>query len=295
MYMSQNTLSLQLSSDEISNVKRVLLKNGWEEKFCSNEYVTLSMKSPRGSVCNLYTSRKIVFQGKEDFRPIINEIKGSPVLITPHLGVDEVGKGDYFGPLVVVSCFVDNDFLKTVSSLGVVDSKKLSDSRIRSIYESIKDYPYYYVSVVNPCEYNSLIEEYKNVALLLAKQHSKVIEIALEDLSSKSIDCNDIVIDQFSAKKNRVIDELGSRGKSANFVQFHKGESDVAVACASVYARAIFLEEMDKLNDEYYFSFPKGASNVIDSARRFVELHGKDELRKVAKISFRTTSQVLSS
>lgn len=295
MYMSQNTLSLQLSSDEISNIKRVLLKNGWEEKFCSNEYVTLSMKSPRGSVCNLYTSRKIVFQGKEDFRPIIDEIKGSPVLITPHIGVDEVGKGDYFGPLVVVSCFVDNDFLKTVSSLGVVDSKKLSDSRIRSIYESIKDYSYYYVSVVNPCEYNSLIEEYKNVALLLAKQHSKVIEIALEDLSSEGIDCNDVVIDQFSAKKNRVIDELGSRGKSANFVQFHKGESDVAVACASVYARAIFLEEMDKLNDEYYFSFPKGASNVIDAARRFVELHGKDELRKVAKISFRTTSQVLSS
>ena len=81
--------------------------------------------------------------------------------------------------------------------------------------------------------------------------------------------------------------------KVIKFVQFHKGESDIAVACASVIARAIFLEEMDKMNDAYYFTFPKGASNVISSAKEFVKKNGVGELEKVAKISFKTTKKVM--
>ncbi len=293
--MGQNVLSLQLTMKEAKAVKDILLENGWMERENSNEHVILRMQSFAGSICTLYSSRKIVFQGHEDFSGIASLVqKSKPVSFKPHLGVDEVGKGDYFGPLVVASCFVTDDFFQTVSSLGVVDSKKLSDSRIRNIYKSIKDYPYYYVSIVKPAEYNELIKEYENVAILLAKQHSKVIEMALEDLQSKGVKCNDVVIDQFSSKESRVVDELGELGRSVNFKQFHKGESDIAVACASVYARAVFLEEMDRMNDEYYFLFPKGAFEVVDSAKRFVKLHGRGELEKVAKISFKTTSKVLS-
>ncbi len=252
------------------------------------------MKNEKGSVVTLYTSRKIVFQGKEDFADIVQAIQGdSYVDFVSHIGVDEVGKGDYFGPLVVVACFVDEEFYKKVKALGVGDSKKFSDSRILKMYEEMKEYPYYYSSIVSPEEYNRLIKETGNVAILLAKQHSKVIEMALEDLRRKKIECKKVVIDQFSSKQNRVKDELGTLGKGVEFEQYHKGESDIAVACASVFARAIFLEEMEKMSNEYYFDFPKGASHVIEQGKEFVKRYGADELGKVAKVSFKTTRKLV--
>lgn len=300
--MPQKTISLKLTDKQVKDLKKILLDKGWKEESINNEYVALRMKNNKGSVCTLYTSMKVVFQGNEDFKDIIKHLEGSngelnshikQNNITPHIGVDEVGKGDYFGPLVVVACFVNNDFLKKIAGLGIGDSKKISDGRIRDIYEEIKNYPYYYVSIVKPEEYNREIKKLKNVAILLAKQHSKVIEMGLQDLREKGIECTEVVIDQFSSRKSRVVDELGSLAKDIKFIQFHRGESDIAVACASVIARAIFLEELDKMNDEYYFRFPKGASNVITAAREFVKKNGVEELEKVAKTSFKTTKKVI--
>jgi len=300
--MSQQTISLKLTQEEVSSLKGILTKNGWKEEDINNEYVALRMKNNNGSVCTLYTSMKVVFQGREDFQELIKLVKDRtysegksnvPAELIPHLGVDEVGKGDYFGPLVVVACFVNDKFLRDIELLGVGDSKKISDNRIRSIYQEIKDYPYYYVSIVNPKEYNKQIKELKNVSILLAKQHSKVIEMGLEDLAEKGVECKEVVIDQFSSKKSRVINELGSLGKKIKFIQFHRGESDIAVACASVIARAIFLQELDKMNEEYYFAFPKGASNVIEAGREFVKKNGVGELENVAKTSFKTTKKVI--
>jgi ribonuclease HIII len=300
--MPQKTISLKLTNKQVEVLEKLLLKKGWKEEDINNDYVALRMKNEKGSVCTLYTSMKVVFQGNEDFKDIIEHLEGysgetgshaKGTNITPHIGVDEVGKGDYFGPLVVVACFINNDFLKKIAGLGIGDSKKISDGRIRDIYEEIKDYPYYYVSIVKPEEYNNRIKELKNVAILLAKEHSKVIEMGLKDLQEKGIECKKVVIDQFSSKKSRVVDELGPLAKGVKFVQFHKGESDIAVAFASVIARAIFLEELGKMNEEYYFTFPKGASNVITAAREFVKKNGVDELEKVAKTSFKTTKKVI--
>ncbi|MBP8978873.1 ribonuclease HIII [Candidatus Dojkabacteria bacterium] len=280
--------------DEAKKVRDILLSLGWKDADINNEYIALRMKNEKGAVVTLYTSRKIVFQGKEDFTDIVQAIQGdSNVDFVSHIGVDEVGKGDYFGPLVVVSCFVDEEFFKKVKAIGVGDSKKFSDSRILKMYEEMKEYPYYYSSIVSPEEYNRLIKETGNVAILLAKQHSKVIEMALEDLRRKKIECKKVVIDQFSSKQNRVKDELGTLGKGVEFEQYHKGESDIAVACASVFARAIFLEEMEKMSNEYYFDFPKGASHVIEQGKEFVKRYGADELGKVAKVSFKTTRKLV--
>lgn len=294
--MLHNTVSIQLNKEQVSSVKDILVDSGWELLPSKNEYIVLFMKNSKGSACSLYSSGKIVFQGAEDFSSLVSMIKGDVnEEVTPHIGVDEVGKGDYFGPLVVVACFVNNEFASKITSLGVTDSKKLSDSKIRDIYSKLKDYPYYYVSVAKPEEYNKLISETGNVAILLAKQHSKVIEMALEDLQSKGIECNHVVIDQFSNRGDRVSKELGVLGKKAKFFQFHKGESDIAVACASVLARGVFLDEMEKMENEYYFKFPKGATHVIDAAKDFLSKHGEEELGKVAKVTFKTTREVLSN
>ena len=118
--------------------------------------------------------------------------------------------------------------------------------------------------------------------------------MALSDLKKTGIPCESIVIDQFSSSKNRILNELGEFGKKVNIKQFHKGESDIAVAAASIIARGIFLEKFENMRKEYDFHFPKGASNVIDSGISFIKKHGKEELRNVAKVGFKTTQRVLA-
>ena len=296
--MSQNTVSIKLSLDECLGLEKLFRDAGWRKEPMDNEYVVFRMENDNGSVAILYTSRKLVFQGNEEFDDIISKIQGGvqvkKVGVKPHIGVDEVGKGDYFGPLVVVACFVNEEFAEKFTKLGVGDSKKFSDAKIMKMYEQMKHYEYYYPSIVMPEEYNELVEQMGNVGLLLARQHSKVIEMGLKDLNEKGIKCDSVVIDQFSNKESRVKDELGDLGKAANFKQYHKGESDIAVACASILARGIFLEAMEKMGEEYYFKFPKGASHVIEQAKDFVAKHGASELKKVAKVSFKTTKQVLA-
>jgi ribonuclease HIII len=294
---NQNTFTVEFKQDEYQKVKDSLLAHNWIEESDGNQYVTFRLKSPIGSVATMYFSGKLVFQGKEDFTSVISTLKENEDVskqdFKPHIGVDEVGKGDYFGPLVVVSCFVNEEFLKKVKLLGFADSKKFSDKRILGLFNMVREYPYYYSSVVYPKEYNKMTEMYKNASLLLAKQHSLVIEKGIMDLEQKGIKCEYVVIDQFSTSKSRVLDELGELGKKYRLIQFHKGESDIAVACASIIARGIFIEEWSKMNSKYDFVFPKGASNVIDNAKLFVSRYGKEELSNVAKISFKTTKEVL--
>ena len=294
---NQNTFTVEFKQDEYQKIKDSLLAHNWVEESDSNQYVTFRLKSPTGSVATMYFSGKLVFQGKEDFTSVISTLKkdegASEQEFKPHIGVDEVGKGDYFGPLVVVSCFVNEEFLEKVKLLGFADSKKFSDKRISNLFNTVREYPYYYSSVVYPNEYNKMTEMYKNASLLLAKQHSLVIEKGIKDLEQKGIECEYVVIDQFSTSKSRVLDELGELSKKYKLIQFHKGESDIAVACASIIARGIFVEEWSKMNSKYDFVFPKGASNVIDNAKLFVSRYGKEELSNVAKISFKTTKEVL--
>ncbi len=289
----QNTKSLKIEKSQEANFKKTLLNLGWREEKSTNEYIVWRMKSYLGSVAMLYTSGKLVLQGSEDFSNIIIDGNKGEEDMLPHLGVDEVGKGDYFGPLVIVSCFVNKENVEIFKNIGVGDSKKFSDKKIMEMYSQLKDYAYYYASIVMPSEYNQLQKETGNVAILLARQHSKVIEMGLGDLKSKNVECNTVVIDQFSNSKSRILNELGKYGKEAQIDQFHKGESDIAVAAASVIARGIFVEEMDKLSKVYGFDFPKGASDVIGKGREFVKKYGKEELNNVAKISFRTTKSLI--
>lgn len=295
--MSQNTVSIKLDDKQIKNFAEIMEALGWTPKIIKNDYVEYAFTSPKSSVATLYSSGKLVIQGKENFTPIISHIsanRGESPFIQPHIGVDEVGKGDYFGPMVVVACFVNNEFADKISHLGFDDSKKFSDVKIKELYNNVKDYQYYYASILRPSEYNDMVNEDGNVSIVLAKQHSKCIEMALLNLQEKGIPCESVVIDQFSSSKNRILDQLGELGKKVKVRQFHKGESDIAVAAASIIARGIFLKEFEKMNIEYSFNFPKGASNVVDSAISFIKQHGQHELRNVAKVGFKTTQRILA-
>lgn len=240
---------------------------------------------------NEYASRiKAIIERKET--PIKENVVG---IDFPLIGSDESGKGDYFGPLVSAAVYVDEQAAKLLVFEGVKDSKKLSDKKNEELAEKIMAIckNKYSIIEISPEKYNDLYDQFfrekKNLNTLLAWGHAK----AIEELLTK-VECNMAIADQF-ADERFILSKLQEKGKKLNLIQMHKAEENIAVAAASILARARFLQKLSKLSSEYEIDLPKGVSlNVINNAKNLVAAHGKDSLRKVAKLHFKTTKAVLS-
>lgn len=212
----------------------------------------------------------------------------------PHIGTDESGKGDYLGPMVVAGVLVDSLTKPKLESLGVKDSKLLSDKRCRELAAQIRETcrGKYEEVEIPPERYNDLYEgfrkESKNLNHLLAWGHARAIESLL-----KRFPCTHAVADQFG-DEHYIRSRLMEKGKQLQLTQTPKGERYLAVAAASVLSRDRFLSRLDKLSQEYGFELPKGASEVVvAAARRIVREKGAGELTKVAKLHHKTTHKVL--
>ena len=204
------------------------------------------------------------------------------------IGVDESGKGDYFGPLVVAGVCVPADRRETLVALGVRDSKTLSDLRSRRLARQIRDtYPTSIVAI-GPERYNALYAKVGNLNRLLAWAHARVIENLLREVP----DACEAISDQFADA--RVLERaLLERGRCITLRQRHRAEADPVVAAASIVARAEFLARLEALAARFEVPLPKGAGPpVLGAARAFVARHGADALGLVAKLHFRTTRQV---
>jgi ribonuclease HIII len=213
----------------------------------------------------------------------------------PIIGTDESGKGDYFGPLVCAGVYVDEKTAKILVANGVKDSKELSDAKnlelANKIMEICRDQ--YTIIEISPERYNLLYDQFrkeqKNLNFLLAWCHAK----AIEELLLK-VDCEMAIIDQF-ADERIVNSKLQEKGRSLKIIQRHKAERNIAVAAASVLARAKYLTKLSKLSKQYQINLPKGASeSTIQAAKLFIAKNGLDSLPRVAKIHFRITNQVLA-
>ena len=213
----------------------------------------------------------------------------------PIIGTDESGKGDYFGPLVSAGVYVDDRSAKDLIASGVKDSKKLSDSKNLELAQKVAKIcrGRFAIIEISPEKYNDLYEQFKkekkNLNTLLAWGHAK----AIEEILSK-VHCKVAIADQF-ADESFIVGKLQERGKKIKLIQMHKAEQNIAVAAASILARARFLEKLSKLSNEYKIGLPKGASQtVIENAKKVVDIYGKEALRKVAKLHFKTTNDVLN-
>lgn len=215
-----------------------------------------------------------------------------PELFSPekgHIGTDESGKGDYFGPLVVAGVFVPDKQEKVLKELGVKDSKRFSDNRVREFAQLIKQGYKHSIVVVGPQRYNELYAKLRNLNRILAWAHSRAIENILEEVR-----CDRAVTDQFG-DKFYVLNALMKKGKNIELVQRPKAEEDMAVAAASILARAEFLRRLHFLSQEVELDLPKGSSPSSEEAGvRLVRLHGDKILDKVAKRHFKLTQRVLS-
>ncbi|MCC7290283.1 ribonuclease HIII [bacterium] len=286
----QQTQTIKITPEQARTLRSYFGENGFSEDREGNEHISWRFRK-NGLVVTAYNSGSLVIQGTEDFSTILFQLKSSSRSnFSPHFGSDEVGKGDYFGPLVICCVFMDENGFNLASDLGVTDSKNLSDAKICDIYSKLKSSVIHNFVVKLPKDYNLELREFRNVSYYLARLHKEAVEATL--FQAKVGDKALVVIDQFSTNKGRLENEF--KNLNITLEQFHKGESNIVVALASVFARARFLEEMDRMSDSYGFKFPKGASDVIDAGREFVKQFGSERLNEVAKTSFKTTQSILS-
>ncbi len=205
------------------------------------------------------------------------------------IGMDESGKGDYFGPLVVAAVFVDATTESELRLMQVRDSKKISDGRILELAPDIRMICPHSVVAIGPQRYNELYRKIKNLNRLLAWGHARALENVLE-----RVECGLAIADQFGDERF-ILHALQEKGRSVRLVQMPKAESDLAVAAASIVARAEFLLRLKRLSDEVGTTLPKGASPAVElAARMIVKKHGQERLGSVAKLHFKTTQAVLA-
>jgi ribonuclease HIII len=224
---------------------------------------------------------------------------GSGILCCPVaercIGVDESGKGDYFGPLVVAACYVGPEHLAELED--VRESKKVTDAQCLRLAGKIRAVCPHKMVVLPPEKYNKLHNKMRNLNRLLAWAHARAIEDLLEQHPQiiEGPETLKALSDQF-AKPGAVEDRLFERGRSLRFESRVRAESEPCVAAASLLARATFLYKLKDLSDEWGVPLPKGAGpEVIRAGKAFVAKHGAQHLQQVAKVHFKTTDSILQS
>jgi ribonuclease HIII len=207
------------------------------------------------------------------------------------IGMDESGKGDYFGPLVIGAVYVDEQTEDKLIRLGVRDSKLLTDDRMQVMSEDIKALCPNFVVSIEPKRYNELYGKVQNLNRLLAWGFAWTLEKMLEKVS-----CNLAIVDQFG-DESYVRKVLREKGRQVTLVQRIHAEEDVTVAAASILARAKFVQQLEQLSERIGKTLPKGASDpaIVTLGREIVARHGRETLAEIAKLHFKTTEMILQS
>lgn len=295
-----------LSTEQAEKLRAVLEEKNFE--FQDKPHAIFSARKDKLNVTVYARGPKVLVQGKglEDFITYVlePEILGEatfgyeeelqPERFAPHFGIDETGKGDFFGPLIIAGVYVDGDLARSFRELGIVDSKRVtSDTRIRSLASAIRKTgaPSSLVTI-RPARYNELIHKFGNVNRLLAWGHAKVIE----NLCDLVPDCPSALSDQFANESvlRRALQEKGSR---IELRQQTKAESDPAVAAASILAREALIDWFEKAAaaDGEPLPYPRGASALVKKrAVSLVRDRGASFLPSVVKMHFKTAAEVLN-
>lgn len=224
--------------------------------------------------------------------PIAASTQAYPEEKLPHIGVDESGKGDYFGPLVVAGVYADAAGMKRLAALGCRDSKQIrNEAQIARIAAAIRSESGVEVELlcIGPKRYNELYRQMGNLNRLLAWGHARVIAA----LHARVPSCAHALSDQFAANEWVLRRALAATGASIRLHQRPHAEEDVVVAAASIMARARFVEWMEQTSRGAQCEFPLGcAPHVLSAARIFLQKHGRDRLPDVAKLHFKLTEQL---
>lgn len=312
--MKQKTITKVIRvSDKIKN-KMIEFYEG--KKRLKTPPYAIFQADENDTVITLYESGKAMFQGPsadieasmweminksdgnlEDFfeeekgKKTIKEEINIPIDINS-IGSDEVGTGDYFGPIVVTASYVSKENIPFLTELGVRDSKKLSDEKILEIVPKIiKNIPYKTL-ILNNKDYNSYYGKDMNMNKIKAILHNKVLYNLINE---NNFEYDYIVVDQFESPKS-YFNHLNDTSKLVKDITFITKAEDkcLSVACSSLISRYIFIKEIDKLSDKYGLFIPKGASSYVDDiAIKLINKYGNNVLENVAKLNFSNTDRIL--
>ncbi|HHY98201.1 MAG TPA: ribonuclease HIII [Firmicutes bacterium] len=204
------------------------------------------------------------------------------------VGLDESGKGDYFGPLVVAAVCANEEIEERLKAMGVKDSKRLSDKRILELAVEIKRLCPNSVVTIGPKRYNQLYRQFRNLNRLLAWAHARALENVLEPTR-----CELAIADQFG-DESFLLNALMEKGRQVRLEQRHRAEEETVVAAASILARAEFVEQIQELSVLAGIELPKGASNpsIISVGKSIFEKGGVPALEEVAKLHFKITDAI---
>lgn len=309
----QKTIVFKVSD----NIKKEMI-NHYQDIKCEKTppYAIFQVKQ-YDCVITLYESGKAMFQGlgadiESSFwteqeriinnRNVLDELKekdskenDKTYYYYDAIGSDEVGTGDYFGPIIVTATLVDKSNRKLLEDLKIMDSKKMTDDKIRRCAPILmKKIPYVTFTLSN-LKYNDWSKKGFNMNKVKAILHNKV----LYELSNKGLSYHKIIVDQFTTPRSyfSYLKQENIEEKVTKITFLTKGESKhLAVAAASVISRYLFLNEMDKLSNKYGVTILKGANEKVDNlAKQIVSKYGKDELYKITKLDFKNTQKVLNN
>lgn len=287
------TVSLSLDDEKILKMKEFYKENIFPSK---SEYISTLIKLEDVTI-TIYHSNKVVFQGKNaEYEASVWGNPNDKILwkyLKEHIGSDEVGTGDYFGPMCVCASYVTDKDINWLNELGVNDSKTLTDEKIIKIApELIKKIPYSQMSV-DPLKYNSLIESGYNQGKIKAMLHNQVIHNLRTKLNK--------------SKVATIIDQFVTENKYYEYIKFTKNiEKDIifetkadskypAVAVSSIIARYSFLVKMTTLSKSVGKIIPKGAGEQVDTfGKEFVKKYGEGKLKEYAKVHFANTKKILA-
>ncbi len=305
---SENLYVEKFTIPQIEMLQKHLKQQNWDFSDLAHAHWKASLNKTSVSA---YKSGKVCIQGKGTkelvqffiepqitgearfgYEDVLFETENADQL-KPHAGIDESGKGDFFGPLVICCAFTDEVSAKALYKLGVKDSKSIkSDRKMKELDTEIRKIlkgKFALVTLGNEA-YNNFYIKSKNLNSMLGWGHAR----SLENLLEKVPTCQMAISDQFS-KTGSVRKALMEKGQKIELIKRTKAEEDIAVAAASIIARAEFVRKMEALGKELGTELPKGASaKVIECGRSLVKKHGKEILTKVAKTHFKTYNDILS-
>ena len=259
------------------------------------------------TVITMYESGKVMFQGKSaDVDASMWEItlandnkdqgkikkEEEKYYYCSSVGSDEVGTGDYFGPIVVTASYVKKEDIDFIKGLGVLDSKKMDDQKILKVAPQIAKKIKYRSVILSNSEYNEKYNKNTNMNKIKAIMHNKVLYQLIQE---EKPDYDYIIVDEF-AREARYYEYLRDVGNVQRNITFMTKAEDknLAVACSSVISRYIFLKEFDKLADSLSIPLPKGAGKDVDKiGEEIVDKYGEDKLKEIAKLNFRNTERIL--
>jgi len=300
------------------NIKEMMIKH-YEDMKCEKTppYAIFQVKD-FDCVTTLYESGKVMFQGigadieasfwTEQERVLNNKIidtsskdkekkekdkkdEHKVFINESSVGSDEVGTGDYFGPLVVTASFVSKENISFMQDLGVRDSKKLTDDKIIQIAPKlIKKIPHTTIVLSNK-EYNDYHSTDVNMNKIKAILHNKCL---LSVIKKDNVSYSKIVVDQFEPEKSYYAHIAKVPERVTNITFMTKAEDQcMSVAASSIISRYIFLKEMKKLSERFGIEMPLGASSMVDEVgATLVTKHGKDILKEIAKLNFKNTEKI---